>query len=73
MNDKDRDFLLSTIESLQEQRDAMLAAVGETSQPPKPRGSITEAIAALRAAGGDAWDDIDDPEEFLGRKKRADP
>ena len=40
-----------------------IAAGGSTS--PK------DDIAALRAAGGDGWDDIDDPEEFLYGPKDA--
>jgi hypothetical protein len=36
------------------------------------RGSIVEAMAALRAAGGHAWDAVADPAEELGRKPEAD-
>lgn len=34
---------------------------------PKPT-NIVAAFDELRAAGGDGWDDIDDPLAFLGRK-----
>jgi hypothetical protein len=37
----------------------------------KPLGSIAAALAELRAAGGDAWDKVEDVEEFLGRKDEA--
>lgn len=30
-------------------------------------GNVDAFLADLRAAGGDAWDNIDDPEAFLGR------
>lgn len=30
--------------------------------------SIREKFTALRAAGGDAWDKVDDPEKLLGRE-----
>ena len=46
-----------------QQEETEYAAGGSTS--PK------EDIAALRAAGGDGWDDIDDPEEFLYGPKDA--
>jgi hypothetical protein len=29
---------------------------------------LSEAIKAIRAAGGSDWDKIDDPEEYLGRR-----
>jgi hypothetical protein len=32
------------------------------------QGSLLEACEAIRAAGGDAWDKIEDPAEYLGRK-----
>lgn len=32
---------------------------------PPVQGSLVEAIEALRNAGGDAWDEIDDPRAFL--------
>lgn len=37
------------------------------SEPdPNPRlGNVTEAIAALREAGLDAWDQVDDPEKYI--------
>jgi hypothetical protein len=34
--------------------------------------SWEEIRKALRAAGGDGWDKIDDPEEFLGRRAPVD-
>jgi hypothetical protein len=35
----------------------------------EPVGSIIDGIRALREAGGDAWDKIDDPEAYLGRDR----
>jgi hypothetical protein len=32
---------------------------------PPPGGCMKDAFAALRKAGGSAWDDIDDPESYL--------
>jgi hypothetical protein len=40
-------------------------AIGKPTES-KP-GTLAEAIEAIRKAGADAWDDIEDPEEFLGR------
>jgi predicted dehydrogenase len=37
------------------------------AQPPKFTDAL-DALQALRAAGGDGWDKIEDPEAFLGRK-----
>ena len=35
---------------------------------PEPAGRLTPGvIAELRAAGADAWDEVDDPAAFLGR------
>jgi hypothetical protein len=39
-----------------------------TLEERQPTTTIQEDIHALREAGGKAWDDVDDPEEFLGRK-----
>jgi hypothetical protein len=33
-----------------------------------PQPSLTESLEALRAAGGDAWDKVEDAEGCLGRK-----
>jgi hypothetical protein len=40
-------------------------------KPDQP--SLTESFAALRAAGGDAWDKVEDTEEHLGRKNDTQP
>jgi uncharacterized Zn finger protein (UPF0148 family) len=40
----------------------------EAEQPPK---TMQETLKDLRKAGGDAWDDVADPEELLGRKEEA--
>jgi hypothetical protein len=45
------------------------AYLAEHPAPP-PAGKLVEAFKALREAGGDAWDGIDDPEEYLGRRDR---
>lgn len=37
-----------------------------------PAGDVFEALRAFRDAGGAAWDKIDDPEAYLGRKSEPD-
>jgi predicted metalloendopeptidase len=36
----------------------------------KKQRSLMEARDAIRAAGGDAWDKIEDPAEYLGRASK---
>lgn len=43
---------------------SLVAARGE-GEGKKERGTIADAVKAIRAAGGDGWDKIDDPEAYL--------
>jgi hypothetical protein len=45
------------------------AAIAYVQGEPK-QGSLLEAREAIRAAGGDAWDKIEDPAEYLGRDSK---
>jgi hypothetical protein len=38
---------------------------------PESHAPINDAFESLRAAGGDSWDKIVDPEEYLGRKDES--
>jgi hypothetical protein len=42
-----------------------------TEAAPPVQGSIVDAIEALRNAGGDAWDDVEDPRAFLDDSTEA--
>jgi len=65
-------FLLPVVEEqaalireLQQRVTTLEARVAPQPQP----GKLHDAFDALRAAGGDGWDRIDDPEKFLGREQ----
>jgi hypothetical protein len=45
------------------------ATEGRLTREPRP---IAEALEELRAAGGHAWDDVEDVEAYLGRGEEDD-
>jgi vacuolar-type H+-ATPase subunit H len=57
-----------------EWQDVRRKAINDLSQAecallPQPNAvSLTESLETLRAAGGDAWDKVEDVEGYLGRK-----
>jgi hypothetical protein len=54
-------------EAIEDVRNEMARLIAEAaSNPERPR--LSDAIKALRAAGGSEWDKIADVDEYLGRK-----